>query len=176
MLYTNSLLLLFYNEYTLSIIFLNIILYTLLLYGIFASFFYFDLRLVITLSDLKNSNYTGPIITFLILSFLSIAGIPPMLGFSGKLFLFILLFNKSNIFFILFISLFNVFALYFYIRNVRFVASYNPKCVFNIKYNYVFIDSRLPIFLINMFLINVFGFLFSEDIIIYCSNTFSYIF
>ena len=67
----------------------------------------------------------GPYLKLILTSFFSMAGVPPMIGFFSKIFLFILLCGAhlSLGFPFFFIVLFT--SLYFYIQNVRFLNASN---------------------------------------------------
>lgn len=165
-----------YYEYSLSVVLFNIFIYVILLYSLFSLFFIFDLKYVKTLNELKYANYMGSISMFIIIGFLSLAGIPPLLGFSGKFYLFIYFFSKSNIFYLSIFVIYNFLSLFFYLQNTRFLASTNPKIYFNIKNNFIFIDSRLLPLLALLNIINILGFLISEDILAFFHSIFSYVY
>jgi NADH:ubiquinone oxidoreductase subunit 2 (subunit N) len=75
---------------------LNIYIYIFLLFNIFGLFFLFDLRYLRTLNELKNCGNITFISITLALILISLAGVPPLLGFIGKFLLFIFLIKSSN--------------------------------------------------------------------------------
>src|SRR5580704_2015394 len=87
---------LFNHNEVFSLILLNIFIYLFLLFSIFGLFFIFDLRYIRTLNELKNCGNLFFITTSLIVLLLSLAGLPPLFGFTGKFLLFIYLIKTSN--------------------------------------------------------------------------------
>lgn len=83
----------------------------------------FDTSYLKTINELKFiasfKKFSTPILT----AILSMAGIPPLMGFCTKFVLFILIFEKLNLFFIILFSVFNLFSMYFYIQNFRHLSS-----------------------------------------------------
>ena len=94
-----------------------------MLFQIFLVFFMFDTSYLRTVNELKFvaafKKFSTPVLT----AILSMAGIPPLMGFCTKFILFILIFEKLNFFFILLFSVFNMFAMFFYIQNFRHLSS-----------------------------------------------------
>jgi len=112
-----------FENYSISLLLFNIIIYIFMLTNIFLLLFLFDLKYVKTLNELKFIGNTSFLTIYLVLLFLSFAGTPPLLGFIGKFLIFIFLLYKQNIFlFLLFIFL-NFFSMYFYLQNLRFIVS-----------------------------------------------------
>ncbi len=72
---------------------------------------------------------------FILIFFLNLAGIPPLLGFFLKLLMFLFLFFKSSLVFILFFLFFNMFSLFFYLSNVKSYVNFKKKNLLNV---YVF--------------------------------------
>ena len=112
-----------YNFYYLSILIFNLLSYILILYNIFLLFFLFDLKYVKTLNDLKIFGSLPFITISIVIILLSFAGIPPLFGFISKFLSFILLVSKNNFFLIFIFLLSNLFIIYFYIQNLRFLIS-----------------------------------------------------
>lgn len=104
-----------------------------------------------SLSSLKiYSNYSYIYIS-LIFFFLSLAGIPPLLNFSGKLMLLSYITIKFKAAYVVAITLLNLFSMYFYIQNLRFCVSKPTKTFFNYKTYYTYINTN---FILNLNLIN----------------------
>jgi NADH:ubiquinone oxidoreductase subunit 2 (subunit N) len=110
-------------EYGFSLLILNIIVYLVLMVMIFSVFFIFQINLIQNLSNLRllNSHKLFSLIT--VLSLLSLAGIPPLLGFIGKFLLLMVIMGTNNYMLFVFLSLINLFTLYFYLQNTRFIIS-----------------------------------------------------
>ena len=117
-------------EYYFFIIMFNALIYTALLSVFFAIFFLFDYRLFRTLNEYKFFRTTGFINTSLVILFLSLAGIPPLAGFLSKFLLFYLLFLSKIQVFIISMLIFNLFVMYFYLQNIRFVYSKKSPIIF----------------------------------------------
>lgn len=69
---------------------------------------------------------------------LSLAGVPPLLGFFNKIFLINILVNTNNTLLFLFVIIINTFLLVFYIQQVKFLNSSKKKFIYfknNFKQN-----------------------------------------
>lgn len=135
----------------------------------FFIFFIFDIKYVKTLSELKFIGNLQSFSIYVVIILLSFAGVPPLLGFTGKFLIFITLFSKSNWLFLIFFGIVNIFLIYFYIQNFRFLSA---KRVYDkVIYNTKFINQN---FFINslMFLnfLNIFGILFIEELLIFFNS------
>lgn len=149
-----------------SLILLNIFIYIYLLFNVFGLFFLFDLRYLRTLNELKNCGNLMFITISLTLLLISLAGVPPLLGFVGKFLLFIFLIKSSNWFLVIFFSLINFFVIYFYIQNLRFLVTKNIFFFFNFNQYHVFLNFHLVFFLVLLNTLNFFGILFIDDVIL----------
>lgn len=103
---------------------------------------------------------------FLSLVILSLAGVPPLLGFFSKVFIFILVSSAQliSLFVPLFVLLFA--GLYFYIQNLRFLNSTNgsiedAQLTLSIRNNTTYFTYALPL----VFLI-IFGVCYIDDLIL----------
>lgn len=91
---------------------------------------------------------------------LSLAGVPPFIGFFSKLFQFYLLFHNTTIIVFILFCIFSTLMSYFYIQNFKYLVD-NRKDVF--KKNVVILSSlnkRFHIFIICCNVFNLFGFFF----------------
>jgi NADH:ubiquinone oxidoreductase subunit 2 (subunit N) len=140
----------YYNEYIFSLILFNILIYIFLLINIFLIFFIFDMKYIKTLNELKFFGNLPLVSVFLVFLLLSFAGIPPLTGFISKFLIFIYVFSKQNIFYFLFFIFVNLFIIYFYIQNLRFLISKNVSNKFIIKNNNIILNSNIFFFLISL--------------------------
>ena len=74
---------------------------------------------------LQNRFYTY---SFL-LTLLSLAGVPPLLGFTIKIFQLYFFINILHIPFLIFFIIYNVLTMYFYFNNFKYLLSYSPNFV-----------------------------------------------
>ena len=153
-------------EYGFGLIFTNILLYLLLLILIFSIFFFFNINIIQTLSDFKLINTYSFFIMTLILTLLSIAGVPPLVGFVGKFLLLVTILSNNNYLLFIILCILNIFMLYFYIQNIRFMVTRGKLSNHTIKVNYVFLDTKLLNIVCSLNIINVIGIFFFEDFII----------
>ena len=101
-----------------------------------------------------------------ILGLLSFAGIPPLAGFVGKFLFSILILKNSQFILFFFFTFINLFMIYFYIQNTRFLQKKSTINIFRIKNNYVFLDFKLIYLIVLLNFLNFFIFIFIEDLII----------
>ena len=158
-------------EYGLGLIVLNILIYLVLMVLIFSIFFIFHINLVQSLVALRllNSNKFFSII--IILAFLSLAGMPPLLGFIGKFLLLMLIISTNNYLIFVFLSFINLITLYFYLQNTRFIITKNQpqtQNITNMGVNFTYKPLTI-ICLINSF--NFLGIFIFEDILVYVVST-----
>lgn len=99
-------------------------------------------------------------------SLLSLAGMPPLLGFVGKFLLLIFLAYKNQFLLFIVFSLINLFMIYFYIQNLRFLVSKSSSNTINVRGFFATIDLRLVNLVILLNFFNVFGIFFFEDFLI----------
>lgn len=154
------------ENYTLSLLLFNIILYIMILINIFLLLFLFDLRYIKTLNELKFIGNTSFLTIYLVLLFLSFAGAPPLLGFIGKFLIFIYLFYKKNFFIFLIFIFLNFFSMYFYLQNLRFIISKNVTNKIIYKNNFIFYN-HVIIYIFNFFnFFNLLSIFYFEDFFI----------
>lgn len=121
------------------------------------------------LSYLKNSNKLLSLIA--IVSLLSLAGIPPFMGFYGKLFIFNLLISTGNYIICLILLLLSILSCVYYIRLVRFIffddRTEEPIVFQKVKSPYIYISITF------FFLLNIVFLFFQEPILVHIIYLFS---
>lgn len=158
------------NYYTIYAFIFYLISYVLLMLNFFIIFFFlknYDYNFK-TLYDLMYLKYSSKFLTFnLFFLFLSMAGLPPFLGFFIKYFILVNLntFNDSFFFVVLFLLLLNILAIYIYLRfGVYLFFSEVKVKIFSIKRKSLALYFLLWFFLI----INIFGIFFIFYLYKYC--------
>ena len=149
---------------------MNICTYIFLLYIFFTLLFLYDIKKLKTLNNLKVFNKYNFISLTSVLIFLSMSGIPPLVGFVGKFLFFNFLFLTQKYIFIIVFSLLNFFSIYFYIQNLRFLISKTQLNYFLISGFYIFFNKNLINMLVLFNIINFFGILYFEDILYFFIN------
>jgi len=119
-------------EYGTGLLILNILTYLILMVMVFSVFFIFRINLIQSLSNLRLLSSHKFFSLIIILTFLSLAGIPPLLGFIGKFLLLMVIICTNNYLLFVFLSLINLFTLYFYLQNTRFIISKNASKAINV--------------------------------------------
>ncbi len=157
-------------DFGLSLVLVNILVYVILLFTMFSLIFIFDLRFFRTLNELKSFGNLQFFLITCAFTLLSMAGVPPLFGFSSKFLMFIFIFLKKNLFFIFFFSIINFFTIYFYIQNLRFLVSKSNNFFFFFKKNYTYINFTLVYILVIFNFFNFFGIFFIEDILIFLDS------
>lgn len=151
----------------LSLILLNIIIYIILIINIFLVFFLHDMRYFRTLNELKNLNSNQYVLVCTVLVFLSLAGMPPLLGFFGKFLTALFFLNKQQFLIFFLFVFFNFFVIYFYILNIRFLLTKSTKTFFFVKNFTVYYNFNIVTLLLFFTILNVFGIFFLNDLIIF---------
>lgn len=165
----------FFYEFGISILMLNVIVYVFLLFSIFTFFFLFDLVKFKSLNDFKKFGFL-PYVTFsIVIILLSLAGMPPLLGFVSKFFVFLLLLLKNQFLFFFFFSILSLFSIYFYFQNIRFVITKNLTNFFLIKNYFFFLDFKIVLITVILNFLNIFGIFFLEDFLIFLNFWASFI-
>ena len=102
------------------------------------------------------------------------AGMPPLLGFFGKFFIIIFFFKQNQFFFFLLFVLLNVFVIYFYILNIRFLITKSNKSYFFLKNYTTYLNFYVVASLVLFTIFNLFGFFFLNDLVLYINMLFSF--
>ena len=156
--------------YGYSIIYMNVYIYIFILYTFFSLLLIFDVKKVKTLTNLKIFNKNNFLSVTTVLIILSMAGIPPLVGFVGKFLIFNYLFFSQKYLYILIFSFMNFFSIYFYIQNLRFLISKVQKNFFLKSGFYVFYNKKLIDLIVLLNLVNFFGILYFEDFLYFFIN------
>ncbi len=153
----------FLNFFNLYILLLAILVYLFLLSILFLLFFFFNISKINNLFDVKFFNSYNFFSFTILIIFLSLAGIPPFLGFISKFLLFIVIFNKNYYLFLFYFTILNIFMIYFYTQNTRFLIKKINTLGLKISvfYNsYLYSQFNLLVFF-NFF--NIFSFLLIDN-------------
>jgi len=153
---------------------MNIYIYVYILYLFFSLLFLYDLKKIKTLNNLKVLNRYNFVSLTTVLIFLSMAGIPPLMGFVGKFLLFNFLFLSQKYIYIFVFSVLNFFSIYFYIQNLRFLISKTQPSYFLVGGFYVFFNKGLLNILVLLNVLNFFSILYFEDILYLFLNVVSF--
>lgn len=152
---------------------LNILVYTLTLILLFTTLALGSAREARTMNLLSRFGATTFFKLSLLVSFLSLSGLPPFLGFFAKFFLFLSLSLKSNLAFILVFLGFNLFALYFYLQSTRHIAQGALKKTFKTVLSTAQVRTRLTSYWVFTAWALTSGFLFLEYGVLYLCNLFA---
>jgi NADH-quinone oxidoreductase subunit N len=121
-----------YIESLFSTLTINILIYLITLFLFFTAFN------AVPNNKLKYLNFIGvfstfaPLKFFLIVAFFSLCGVPPLAGFFAKLYILMSLLNRSAYFLIVLFFFFNLFAMFFYLQNIRFLTNSSKAKVFQV--------------------------------------------
>jgi NADH-quinone oxidoreductase subunit N len=160
--------------------------------GIYISFYYLIIYLLVSIniftiylsifkhdnSNIKNivdivyilhSNFHLSFI--FIIALLSLAGIPPLAGFYGKLYLFFLLIQTGNYFIALYVVLFSVFSCIYYIRFIRYILFTDNVNEIPITYIHTITELQ-AYFIVILFFLNISFIFIQGPIIIFLDNIF----
>lgn len=152
---------------TTSLLLINIIIYVVLTINLFLIFFLHDTRFFRTLNELKNLNVNTHMLACMILCFLSMAGMPPLLGFFGKFLTTIFFFSKQHYLLLLLFIFLNIFVIYFYILNLRFLLTKTSKPFFFLKNYTIYYNFNFICLLFFFTLLNFFGIFYINDLILF---------
>jgi NADH:ubiquinone oxidoreductase subunit 2 (subunit N) len=162
-------------EYGFSLLILNIIVYLVLMVMIFSIFFIFQINLIQNLSNLRLLNNHKLFSLVIMLTLLSLAGIPPLLGFVGKFLMLMVIMGTNNYVLFVFLSFINLFTLYFYLQNTRFIISKNSSVKTNFLNNGVVLYNTPIVIVCFTNTINFLGIFIFEDFLIYACSIYTYI-
>lgn len=154
------------TTFGLSLVLINIVNYLLIFLPIMIIILYCDISKIKNLNQFKEFNSNSFILSTVLISLLSMAGIPPLLGFTGKFLSILFLSFKSQYFLLLITLVLNMFSMYFYIQNLRFLVKRTKSSILSYKNYYININYSLNNVIVVLNIINIFGFLFISDFLI----------
>ena len=150
-------------------VFTYLVIYNLTSFIFFTTFLQFLNVQILTLFSLTSLNQVNFFTKVLSITLLSLAGVPPFIGFFSKIFTVILVANSQL--FILFVPFFTLLftGLYFYIQNIRFLHSTAlnnlPHIIeVSLRFSLLYIYLVLP----SLFVL-IFGFCFMDDLFLIIS-------
>lgn len=122
-----------------------------------------DLKTLYSFANLGTSNVFTKIIS---LTLLSLAGVPPLLGFFSKVFVFVLISNSnlSLLFLPFFVLLF--VGLYFYVQNLRFLNTTSSNSIVYLSENSTRMSFVYFTFMIPTAFLIIFGFCYVDDLFV----------
>ena len=143
--------------------------YNITSFALFATLLQFMSLRIKTLFSFATVGASNVYTKILMLIILSLAGVPPLLGFFSKIFVFVLIANSSLV--ILFPSLFILLfiGLYFYVQNLRFL---NSTSVSDFQYQIEKVAKVNPAyftFVLPTSFVLIFGLCYLDDLILICS-------
>lgn len=162
--------------YGFSILLINIINYLTVFLIILTIILTSNISKFKSLNQFKEFNSFSFILYSIILGLLSMAGIPPLLGFTGKFLIILYLNFRSDYLIILLTLIINMFSMYFYIQNLRFLVKKSKSKIFNYSGYYLNVNYSLFVVIILLNFFNVFGILFVSDLLIIINHLSSYMF
>ncbi len=145
---------------------LNLITYCLTLFSFFSLFFLLNLNFLKNLNELKIYSQVNFFLNINVFVFLSLAGLPPFLGFFNKFFLFFFLFNNFNIFYFSLFLFLNCFSIYFYIQNLKSLVSKKVEPASNYINNTASFNFSITFLVILVQFFLIFGVFFLSDFLI----------
>jgi NADH:ubiquinone oxidoreductase subunit 2 (subunit N) len=150
-------------NYGFSVLLFTVYFYIFLVYLVFCVLFLYDIKKFKTLNTLQVLSNYGFVSNTITLLFLSFAGVPPLLGFISKFLIFNLLLIFQKIIFLVYFLLLNLFSVYFYAQNLRFLVTKHQLNFFLICVFYFYFNKPLVNVITFGNFFNTSAFLYIED-------------
>ncbi len=163
------------ESYGLSILLLNVLNYLIVFLLIISIILLCNVSKFKSLNQFKEFNSYSFILYSLIFSLLSMAGVPPLLGFTGKFIAMLFSAFKAQYLIIILMLVLNIFGMYFYIQNLRFVVNKTKTSILNYKNYYVNLNLNIILNITILNFLNFFGILFLSDFLIVLNHIASFI-
>ena len=144
--------------------------YTILLYTLFIVFFIFNVEKLTNTNTFKYLSKYSFIANSFLLVVLSMAGIPPLLGFLNKFLIFNFLFFKCSYLWVTIFSIMNFFSIYFYIFNLKFLTKKNFKNFFFFKNNKILFSKNNINTITHLNFFNLFSIFFFNVFLLFFIN------
>lgn len=152
-----------FESFGFSLIFFNILIYVISLATIFFVFFFFNLNSFLNLSNIKIFSSSSFFYMVIILTLLSLVGMPPLLGFVGKFLMVIFVNLKTQFLIFLIFVLLNLLMIYFYIQNFRFLVKKSNSTEFISFFKTNELNLNIIKILIFFLFFTTFGIFFFDD-------------
>jgi NADH:ubiquinone oxidoreductase subunit 2 (subunit N) len=152
-----------FESFGFSLIFFNILIYIVSLATIFFVFFFFNLNSFLNLSNIKIFSSSSFFYMVIILTLLSLVGMPPLLGFVGKFLMVIFVNLKTQFLIFLIFVLLNLLMIYFYIQNFRFLVKKSNSTEFISFFKTNELNLNIIKILIFFLFFTTFGIFFFDD-------------
>ena len=165
-------------------------------FGCFSAFYYFFVYIILSLNifsilviirrypsnaklcnlsevvSITHSNFLLSLL--LVFCLLSLAGIPPLIGFFGKFFVFMSLIFSGHYFLALYGALFSVLTCVYYIRLIRFILFEKPEKL--PVYYLLPISNIQAYFVVFISILNIFFFFFQGPLLYFLYDSFIYVY
>lgn len=149
---------------------LNLLVYVLTLGLLLTTFSVFNGQSLKGLNHLLQAPATPHFRLALLVALLSLSGMPPLLGFFAKFFIFVFIMAKANYLLLGLFFVFNLFALYFYLQNTRYLIHSKARKEYKVFLGRTRLDDGSVVLWVNLVAILCFGFVLLEGIVIILCN------
>lgn len=136
----------------------------------------FKVQYFSSLSELKGLGIYSFLLFSIILIFLSFSGVPPLLGFTGKLLLLLCVIVTSEWLFTSFFVILNIFIIYFYLQNIKYLVQKNVGISLLESSGYVYLNFKILLLLVFFNFLNILGFYIISDFLFLCNLGSSYMY
>jgi NADH:ubiquinone oxidoreductase subunit 2 (subunit N) len=153
------------SHYQFSLVFVNVLLYCILIFLFFGCLFIFNIKYFNALNELKHCNVLNFTMMGVVTLFLSLAGTPPFLGFMGKFFLFLFLMALSNWALVFFFSVLSFVFIFFYLQNIKLLLAVSASFYFYFFKFHPFLQSNLIGWLVFGFSLNIIALPIFADVV-----------